>query len=630
MIQDPIIYQTTGGTDYDSYPIGSIIVSASQNVGEGWLRCDGSYINESEYPELVAYLGKNIPGVQDAFKGGSGSLHNGTFSTSYNYDGYTWVYWKEGESLLGFPVTGDPEIEIPVTGQFDFVWSTDAPVVLSICAGRVFLCQTAADLSYIYVYTGTFSTASAEIKMTKVNTESALAAAKDGNSYGLPNNLTQPSLYSTTVRNYKIYVPEVVYIKNLNIGSATKNYYVILALSLICGYKNNVNYAYYSTLYTSFLIPEDNVSDATQSLAYQTTPTYISYGYNKEREATNTLMRFSRKTADELIAITEIDYSSAFYAGLMSEYSGTYKTKVGEKFTNGNGETLSQYDTNDPVLVSPVANDEYYIYRAYIVDHEMYLRAGRVSSFTMFKDDGGNNPQKINGIRLSSYAQLFPDSLEYVSSHNMFVIFVGSGILFSHTPLDMDSWGYLDTTQYFGVITQWGNAEFNVTENTLCLSGRDSYGDYTVGLLKFHQFFDYSNDGAWLPYIASDGVPAWIKAKGEGNGTPGLPDGTKILKVTVADNISDCVTLKHDGMVLTSGVHTYSYQDGVGTFEVSLETIRKVSSSVAIQSIVDLHANGTVVASVNVVNDPVGTTKSVLLDVSQYIVGGIELKTTGG
>ncbi len=119
----------------------------------------------------------------------------------------------------------------------------------------------------------------------------------------------------------------------------------------------------------------------------------------------------------------------------------------------------------------------------------------------------------MNGVALSPYASLFAGSLAYAASHGLYLIFVGTGVLFSHTPLNMDSWGYLDTTQYFGTITQWGCAEFDVDSNTLCLSGRDSYGEYVCGLLRFHARFDYSNDGAWLPYIASSGVPAWIKAK---------------------------------------------------------------------------------------------------------------------
>ena len=38
-------------------PIGSIKFSASQNVGPEWLKCDSSFVSETQYPELVAALG---------------------------------------------------------------------------------------------------------------------------------------------------------------------------------------------------------------------------------------------------------------------------------------------------------------------------------------------------------------------------------------------------------------------------------------------------------------------------------------------------------------------------------------------------------------------------------------------
>ena len=33
--------------------------------------------------------------------------------------------------------------------------------------------------------------------------------------------------------------------------------------------------------------------------------------------------------------------------------------------------------------------------------------------------------------------------------------------------------------------------------------------------MKLPELYNYANDGAWLPMIASDGIPAYIKAKEE-------------------------------------------------------------------------------------------------------------------
>lgn len=46
-------------------PVGTVKFSASEDVGPEWLKCDGSFVNEEDYPELVAALGKLTPGVED-------------------------------------------------------------------------------------------------------------------------------------------------------------------------------------------------------------------------------------------------------------------------------------------------------------------------------------------------------------------------------------------------------------------------------------------------------------------------------------------------------------------------------------------------------------------------------------
>lgn len=485
MVLEPVIYKKSGGTNYSDYPIGSVILSASANVGPEWLRCSGAYINESQYPELTAFLGKNSPGTQDAFPGGEGAEYTGTFSTSYLYQGYVWVYWFEGKSLLGYPVTGDPVHEIAVTGNFDFVQSPDAPVVLSICGGRVFLAQTAGNLSYIYLYSGPFSMAAASISITKTDMTSVLPEAEN-------------------LRTYKLYLPEVVLLENYTVGSASGDYFAMMGYSKWVQTVSSPSAAGPFEYY-AFLLPKESPSTVQAVKVLTTTSRVIKTQLESPYVAS--LLRFGRKTSDEAIVINGANNQYNVDTTLASVVNGVYQS--------GNTETvLANQVYADPVLVSPIASSEFYIYRAYIHNGAMYLRAGRVTPFTAFENtDYTENPQKINGISLSPYAQLFPDSLAYLDSHNMFVIFVGCGFLFSHTPLDMDSWGYLDTADYFGIISQWGGVEFDPETNTLCLSGRSTQGSYLCGLLKLHQTFHYSNDGAWLPYIASDGVPAWIKAK---------------------------------------------------------------------------------------------------------------------
>ena len=92
------------------------------------------------------------------------------------------------------------------------------------------------------------------------------------------------------------------------------------------------------------------------------------------------------------------------------------------------------------------------------------------------------------------------------------MIFVGTGIIFSRT-LETNSFGYLDTTSVLGTITQFGYLDYSQDEGTLYLLGQDTTNTVRVAKIVLNTLYDYANDGAWLPMIASDGVPAYIKAK---------------------------------------------------------------------------------------------------------------------
>lgn len=40
-----------------NYPVGTIVIRADSTIDNGWLLCDGSYVNIADYPELYAHLG---------------------------------------------------------------------------------------------------------------------------------------------------------------------------------------------------------------------------------------------------------------------------------------------------------------------------------------------------------------------------------------------------------------------------------------------------------------------------------------------------------------------------------------------------------------------------------------------
>jgi hypothetical protein len=55
--------------------------------------------------------------------------------------------------------------------------------------------------------------------------------------------------------------------------------------------------------------------------------------------------------------------------------------------------------------------------------------------------------------------------------------------------------------------------DYNVQKNELYISGMDSTGIPRIWKLSLPNLYNYASDGAWLPVLESDGVPAYIKAK---------------------------------------------------------------------------------------------------------------------
>lgn len=133
------------------------------------------------------------------------------------------------------------------------------------------------------------------------------------------------------------------------------------------------------------------------------------------------------------------------------------------------------------------------------------------TNFPVVRSDGAKGGDIRPGISLPSAARVFVDAGAYLWGKDIYMIFVGTGIIFSRT-LEEGSFGYLDTTSVLGTITQFGYLDYSQDEGTLYLLGQDTSNRVKVAKIELNTLYDYANDGAWLPMIASDGVPAYIKA----------------------------------------------------------------------------------------------------------------------
>ncbi len=117
-------------------PVGTIQYTASQNVGPEWLKCDGSFINEADYPELVSALGKLTPSG-DKFQLLSNGEIPGQISNGAVCNGRMWVFSRSSRKLYGVDLAGTRPIkEIALSGdQYFDGWlapSVDRPIALSI------------------------------------------------------------------------------------------------------------------------------------------------------------------------------------------------------------------------------------------------------------------------------------------------------------------------------------------------------------------------------------------------------------------------------------------------------------------------------------------------------------------
>lgn len=151
---------------------------------------------------------------------------------------------------------------------------------------------------------------------------------------------------------------------------------------------------------------------------------------------------------------------------------------------------------------NPVAYNNQFFVRAVVSGKTFTAVTGTVSPSTVV----------IHEVQLPvSNARMFCDSMYCVKSQMLWLAFVGTGIMFSRD-IANGVWGYLDTSSVLGIVTQYGSIEYDEANQQLFIAGKNSTGKYVVGVMKFPNWYDFANDGAFLPMIASNGVPAYIKA----------------------------------------------------------------------------------------------------------------------
>lgn len=405
--------------------VGTIRFSASQDVGPDWLRCDGSFVNEADYPELVAALGKLTPSA-DKFKLISDGQIGTQITNGVLYGGRLWAYSYDTKKLYGVDVQGTAAVkEIPVTSESAYFKnfispSTQSPLALSIVPHDT---GTGAELFLSQIINDGIGTLKSSVSPSEgysfENRFLIFSAAFTGGESSL--SVSQPF----SAIEYTEYT------------SSGKKYYYIPH--------------FYRTMYIPLVFSKEVSGTETYYCAIGKIDSSMgsNYSWNGALEWEKGASMAAQKTASEMAN------SKILQRGGPSPYP--LETKGSEK-------TLSDFT---------------------------------LSTF---------------GISFPSMARIFPNAGAYLWGKDIYMIFSGTGVIFSRT-LEDGSYGYLDTTSVLGTITQFGCLDYSQDEGTLYILGQDTSNKVKVAKIVLNTLYDYANDGAWLPMIASDGVPAYIKAK---------------------------------------------------------------------------------------------------------------------
>lgn len=501
---------------------GTIKFSASQDIEEGWLRCDGSFITETNYPELVAALGKNYPSG-DKFQllnteGIGRQISNGVVC-----EGRLWVFSYADRKLYGIDIEGDTTPKaITLTGDSNFLnWkapSDQYPLVLSIVESklspgvyRIFLAQfstgadvtvsKSSDTNYADTGTATCHPATELFYTSQFNSESDTLALKsildEGEVTVLPDNI---GLLSTTgsdtlkVNAYPSVVSQVI-------GGQE----VFLCLAYFSGEVstrgNSAEDIGSCAGYFRITFSGEDFEKKLSVRGYGSNGYSSSYGPQNDTPISGFL---EEAQGEALIVALSVSSSSSstssrYSWGMYSLVSGLYN----RDFTERTSSSL-EFDSVKNIVAFPGLNWA-------VIQFNFESR-----TLWLIPRDQVSAPKKItiSGPELPPAAKGFMKAQGYLWGKNMYMFFVGTGILFSRT-LEADSFGYLDTSEVMGNLTQFASLLYSQDEMTLYIVGQDTTNSIKAAKIVLNTLYDYASDGAWLPLIASDGVPAYIKAIGE-------------------------------------------------------------------------------------------------------------------
>lgn len=579
-------------------PIGTIKFTASENVDADWLPCDGRFVNEADYPDLVAALGKLTPSA-DKFRLVSDGEVGPQISNGVLYAGRMWVYSYSTAKLYGLDVEGkEPVKEVTLTSEdshfTDFVPPTvTRPICLSVCehpgksGATLFLTQIIQDggasnnmtnyawMQYCLIFDAEFTGEEESLAM-----EPPFASISRLNS-------EEPTTLGYLIWNAGNAIPYVVSFSE----NGDENFFMYI----------DKRRGQYSNPSSSIKWDENTGANATVIPA--------NFGGYDSSSGYNIYQRcgYSPKSFKEGVGASVTTSSDTRSVIIKSGPHGQFDYN----WTDRGGNAMDGLPFRESYV--PIN----------IIGEDFLVAAYDKNSFPAYSRKSPELNVRTPNLNLPTAARVFVDGAAYLWGKAIYMFFVGTGIIFSRT-LEEGSFGYLDTTNVMGTITQFGYLDYSQDEGTLYLLGQDTTNRVKLAKIELNTLYDYANDGAWLPQLASDGVPAYIKAKTEEQGGDDIITDPVNVTITVSspsgsfDTYADII---FNGIPLLAGTYTRTLSAS-GQFTVGMRG-KEWSSSTS--CVVKMNGN-TIVTGQIPSNNSTSYEKTATFYVSDYVQNGITLQ----
>ena len=485
-------------------PVGTIKFSASPNVGEKWLKCDGSFVSETEYPELVQVLRGVKGGLYDQ-KLLSTFVPNGDITLGTFFEGYFWVFCKDEKKIYRISLEDGsvkaitatfPEnqyiyvrntLSIVKVGSQNYIYLIDddrcsKDVIQEGTAGTGNVVITGSKLEMTYFYCSGFSVDQNTVSFLKKTITGETPEKFSANLSG----------FNVPSRNFE-YRPVVVYnsIPYVSAGIYAWSSNYLPDTTAITPYTTIKRYLVWVNLSGngSFILHEID----TKGWAGSVTQQFIDHMYT---ETSSSLVDGAPMNPEQ--------------GGLMISGSTAYAIKGDKKELIGKGSnewSMSGTGIGFNSFYSPVISDEYLVFS---IAENKYSAVVRRYNMDFVR----KNLQTSWGRDIVTRA--VKDKL-YMPDCNLYAKLFANGIVFTRKPDELEQYAFVSTVDAFGEIPNYVTPytvmlEYNISNQNLYVIWQTTSYRVNIGVIKVPVGFDPFN-GANLPELSMSGIPAYIKAK---------------------------------------------------------------------------------------------------------------------